>query len=178
MTPDLSIRRCPNCSAHLQGPYCSECGQHQVDLDRPFREIVSEGLSTFFAFDTRIGKTVWPLIRRPGHLTTEFLAGRRARYVHPFKLYFAFSLVFFVVFAYSDYSIIHKNAPGIISINTSGNPAAEKANTTEMTGSRDLSVDVDDDASSRIEDFFAPLDELADTDPAAFDRLFIDRLSK
>lgn len=62
MNPVQSHDRCPNCLTPLRGPYCSECGQHQRDLDRPFREVVAEGLSTFVAFDTRIGKTLGPLI--------------------------------------------------------------------------------------------------------------------
>jgi hypothetical protein len=31
--------QCPNCSAELNGTYCSECGQRQTDLDRPFRDM-------------------------------------------------------------------------------------------------------------------------------------------
>ena len=51
------------------------------------------------------------MISRPGWLTLEYLAGRRARYVHPFKLYFAFSLVFFLVFSISGYSIVRVDEP-------------------------------------------------------------------
>jgi hypothetical protein len=32
-------QRCPNCSAELNGSFCSACGQRQVDLDKPFREL-------------------------------------------------------------------------------------------------------------------------------------------
>jgi len=84
---------CPNCSAPLKGPYCSDCGQRQTDLDRPFRDIAGEAMESFLSFDARILRTVWPLVRRPGLLTVDFLAGRRARYVHPFKLYFAASVL-------------------------------------------------------------------------------------
>ena len=169
--------RCPNCAAELHGPYCAECGQHQADLDRPFRELVSEGLSTFLAFDHRLGRTFRPLVRRPGFLTQEFLAGRRSRYVHPFRLYFALSLVFFLVFSYSDYRIIHKNEPGIITIMSSDEEAARAAEESDPGGGNDLSVAVDDESAGWISEFFAPLDELAETDPRRFDRLFIDRLS-
>jgi len=178
MTPDPPVDRCSNCSALLHGPYCSACGQHQVDLDRPLREILGEGLSTFFAFDTRIGRTLWPLIRRPGFLTDEFLDGRRTRYVHPFKLYFACSLVFFFVFAFSDYSIVHSNEPGIISITTVDDTARNDDGRRRLETGRDLSIAVDDDLTTRISEFFAPLDDLAVNEPHRFNRLFIDRLSK
>jgi hypothetical protein len=178
MTSEQSDDCCPNCSAPLRGPYCSECGQHQLDLDRPFRDVVTEGLSTFVSFDRRIAGTLWPLIRRPGFLTTEFLAGRRARYVHPFKLYFAFSLVFFLVFSFSDYSIIHTNEPGIVSITTIGAEASDEANQDGEGSEEDLSISVDNDGTAWISEFFAPLEELAENDPDRLNQLFIDRLSK
>lgn len=174
---DANQVRCPNCAAELRGPYCAECGQHQVDLDRPFRDLLAEGLSTFFAFDTRLVRTFRPLVRRPGFLTQEFLAGRRSRYVHPFRLYFALSLVFFVVFSHSDYTIIHRNEPGIITIMDSGEDAAGVADESDPNSEGDLTVALDDESPGWISEFFAPLDDLAETDPKGFDRLFIDRLS-
>jgi hypothetical protein len=178
MTRRQSVDGCPNCAAQLHGPYCSVCGQHQVDLDRPLRELVGEGLSTFFAFDTRIGRTLWPLIRSPGFLTREFLDGRRARYVHPFKLYFAFSLIFFLVFSVSDYSIVHSNEPGIVTIMTGDEQVLDGDGEQRLEAGRDVSIAVDDDLTDRISEFFAPLDDLAVNDPDRFNRLFIDRLSK
>lgn len=170
--------RCPNCLTPLRGPYCSECGQHQRDLDRPLGEVATEGLSTFIAFDTRIGRTLGPLIRRPGMLTTEFLDGRRARFVHPFRLYFAFSLVFFFVFSFADYSIIHTNEPGVISISSLGDESAESEDPQTLDSRLDSSMTLGGDEADWIGDFFAPLEELAENDPRRFDGLFVDRLSK
>jgi len=119
-----------------------------------------------------------PLIRRPGFLTREFLDGRRARYVHPFKLYFAFSLVFFLVFSYSNYTIIHTNEPGIISITNIDAGAVDGVDGVESAGGQDPTVATDAESADWVGDFFAPLEELAGSDPTGFNRLFIDRLSK
>jgi hypothetical protein len=78
--------RCPNCGSALSGPFCSTCGQRQAELEPPLMELLREAVDSFFSLDARIFRTLWPLISRPGRLTTEFLAGRRDRYVHPFKL--------------------------------------------------------------------------------------------
>ncbi len=100
MTESTSSSACPNCGAVLAGPYCATCGQHQRDLDRPLFELIGEALSSFISFDARLLRTLKALLR-PGELTFEFLAGRRARYVHPLKLYLASSLALFLGLALS-----------------------------------------------------------------------------
>jgi hypothetical protein len=66
MEPEPSQNRvedqCPNCSAPLNGPYCSSCGQRQLDLNQPFRELAGEAMESFLSFDARILRTLWPLI--------------------------------------------------------------------------------------------------------------------
>jgi hypothetical protein len=48
------------------------------------------------------------LLFKPGFLTSEFLAGRRAKYLPPFRLYLVLSLLFFVVVALNG---SHGNGP-------------------------------------------------------------------
>jgi hypothetical protein len=45
------------------------------------------------------------LVLKPGRLTRDYLEGRRARYVSPFKLYLFMSLVFFVALFYSGLAV-------------------------------------------------------------------------
>jgi len=47
--------------------------------------------------DSRLWRTVVPLLIRPGQLTRDYLEGRRARYMPPFRTYLVLSVVFFVV---------------------------------------------------------------------------------
>jgi hypothetical protein len=49
--------------------------------------------------DSRLWRTLWALIAKPGFLTKEFLEGRRARYLPPFRLYLVLSVVFFLIAA-------------------------------------------------------------------------------
>ena len=160
---------CPNCSAPLNGAYCASCGQRQMDLDQPFREIAGEAMESFLSFDTRIVRTLWPLIRRPGLLTEDFLAGRRARYVHPFKLYFAFSVMLFLGLAFSGYSVIRIGETEDV-----------------VTGVRvELSDEGGDDETAEasevpsiLERTLGPIAELAENDPDRLNRIFTDRLAK
>lgn len=183
---------CPNCSAELNGPFCSNCGQHQVDLDRPLRELGAEAMEAFFSFDTRILRTLWPLISRPGFLTVEFMAGRRKRYVHPFKLYFAICVALFIGLAASGYSVIVIGDSGdtVVAIGDehdadrpvdTGDGAASKTEPLDdavPAGSTNFTLAESEDDDSFLSRLFQPLAELAEKDPKRLDRIFSDRLAK
>ena len=97
-------RSCQNCGAPLLGEYCSACGQPVKGMIRPLSSMLHDVADTIFNIDSRIFRTLTPLYLRPGYLTSEYFAGRRVRYVTPFRLYFFLSvLAFFVVqFTLSD----------------------------------------------------------------------------
>ena len=88
--------RCDNCGAAVTGRYCAACGQR---LEPPvhslwhFTTVATEDLTHA---DSRLWRTLATLLFRPGHLTREFLAGRRARYLPPVRLYLVISVVFFL----------------------------------------------------------------------------------
>jgi len=95
---------CQNCGAALHGEYCSACGQPVKGMIRPLSSMLHDVADTVLNIDSRIFRTLAPLYFRPGYLTNEYFAGRRSRYVTPFRLYFFLSvLAFFVVqFALGD----------------------------------------------------------------------------
>ena len=94
------MRSCKNCGTPLEARYCPECGQRGIDLERPLPELLGEALRETLDVDGRAARTLWTLIRRPGLLTSEYLAGRRRRYSPPFRLYLIISLLFFVLTAW------------------------------------------------------------------------------
>jgi hypothetical protein len=79
MTP--ADRTCANCNKPLTGEYCGSCGQHAVDLNVPIRHFVAEFIRESFSLDSSLFRTLKSLLLKPGFLTQEYLAGRRARYV-------------------------------------------------------------------------------------------------
>ena len=62
---------------------------------RHLSEVMSEFADIVFNVDSRIFRSLWDLYIRPGYLTSEYLAGRRARYVTPFRLFFFLSIIAF-----------------------------------------------------------------------------------
>jgi hypothetical protein len=87
---------CANCGAPMLGPYCYACGQPKKGLIRHLASVMSDVLDTVFNIDSRVFHTLVPLYFRPGYLTLEYFAGRRVRYVTPFRLFFFLSLVAFL----------------------------------------------------------------------------------
>ena len=88
---------CANCGTALTGEYCSACGQRADPHVLSVREFVAEALEVFTHADSRFWRTFVPLLLRPGYLTQQFIAGRRVRYLPPFRLYIVISVLFFLV---------------------------------------------------------------------------------
>lgn len=88
---------CLNCGTHLRGQYCGSCGQRSGSRLISLWELISDAFGDLFEIDSRLWKTLVPLLVKPGLLTHDYLAGRRARYMPPFRMYLVMSLVFFVV---------------------------------------------------------------------------------
>jgi hypothetical protein len=86
---------CPNCQAMLYGQWCYQCGQNQKPVDRFFLSLVNESFEDILSWDSRAAKTLFAILFRPGYLTREYFAGRRARYVPPLRLYLITSILFF-----------------------------------------------------------------------------------
>ncbi|MGI9293917.1 MAG: DUF3667 domain-containing protein [Pseudomonadales bacterium] len=62
------------------------------------REVIGDVLD----IDSRLWRSLIPLIFRPGHLTAEYLRGRRMLYIPPFRLYLVLSLIFFLLNSIDD----------------------------------------------------------------------------
>jgi len=88
--------RCLNCNAALIGEYCSHCGQRATGRELRFLDVAGDALRDLIDWDSRFWRTLLPLLFRPGFLTAEFIAGRRARYVPPFRLYLIVSFLLFL----------------------------------------------------------------------------------
>lgn len=88
--------KCENCEMPLTGDFCSHCGQNSEPTLKYFWIVILHLLDDIFSFDSRASRTIWPLLTRPGFLTTEYIAGRRVHYVPPLRLYLFISIVFFI----------------------------------------------------------------------------------
>jgi hypothetical protein len=83
----------------LDGPFCSLCGQRAVNLHKPFSRFISEVIDDALSLDTRLVRTIRPLVLRPGLVARDYLAGRRVAHVPPLRAYLISALIFFGLFS-------------------------------------------------------------------------------
>jgi hypothetical protein len=122
VTDGTTGAQCANCGAGLAGRYCSACGQ-RADHGLPtVAHLLGETVEMLSHADSRLWRTLLPLVARPGVLTREFLAGHRARYLPPLRLYLVLSVLFFLAMGLSPGS-----EEGGIHVGSSGPPAAAPA---------------------------------------------------
>lgn len=81
----------------MAGPFCQACGQRHDPHPHSLRHFLGEVFEGLSHADSRFWRTLWLLLSRPGLLTQEFFAGRRERYLPPFRLYLVISVVLFAL---------------------------------------------------------------------------------
>lgn len=90
---------CLNCGNERAENFCPQCGQragNRLEIGAFVRDVVDDQLSV----DAKIPRTLGPLFLKPGFLTAEFINGRAARYIPPFRLYLLTSLLFFLLLSF------------------------------------------------------------------------------
>lgn len=130
--PPARVRRCENCGTPLLGEHCYACGQPTKGLIRQFGSILGDFADSVFQIDSRVFRTLAPLLMRPGRLTLEYFEGHRIRYVSPVRLFVFLSILAFLAAQWS------------VNISSAGGPGLE------IDGGGD-GVDAIDDAATPAE---------------------------
>jgi hypothetical protein len=90
---------CANCGRHLDGNFCSNCGQ-RAHVHRSVLHVGEEFLHGITHFDGKAWQTLPMLLFRPGKLTREYIMGKRVRYVAPVPLFLLVVFLMFFVFSF------------------------------------------------------------------------------
>lgn len=94
---------CHNCGTEIKDfNFCPECGQVNTHKQVSLKEIISDLLGDYFTFDSKFFRSFIPLIKNPGHLTSEYLRGKRATYILPMRLFVFTSALFFFIMALNN----------------------------------------------------------------------------
>jgi hypothetical protein len=105
------IINCLNCGKQLiaKDKFCSECGQKNIQPKIPFKVFISEFFQDYFTFDSRLLRSIIPLLIKPGYLTSQYTAGKRANFIPPLRVFIFTSIAFFIFFSLStsNKGVIH-----------------------------------------------------------------------
>lgn len=89
---------CRNCGSPVSANFCASCGQSSnINLSPTLKDIFHDLFHEVTHLDGKIFQTFKQLFRHPGKLTSEYLAGRRKKYINPLRVYLTCSLIFFSV---------------------------------------------------------------------------------
>lgn len=101
ITAPTPSQTCANCETPLHGDYCHQCGQKTGTNIRNVFSLIHEFFGEIGNWDSRVIRTYFFVLCRPGFLSREYIAGRRAPYVPPLRLYLFTSIICFILlFAY------------------------------------------------------------------------------
>ncbi len=115
---------CRNCGAAAPGKFCPECGQETRVALPTVRELMRDAAGHIVAFDSRLWRSLYSLLFRPGLLTVEYLHGRRKRYVRPARLFFVIAVLMFAVIRLVS-NPISISAPSDTGVDAAANGTAE-----------------------------------------------------
>jgi Protein of unknown function (DUF3667) len=101
-------KNCLNCNAEVQGRFCQNCGQENIEPTESVWDLVLHFFKDITHFDGKFFSSLKYLITRPGYLSKEYMAGRRASYVNPVRMYIFTSAFFFLLF-FSFFKIDNKS---------------------------------------------------------------------
>ncbi|MCX2739484.1 DUF3667 domain-containing protein [Pontibacter anaerobius] len=109
-----SENNCLNCGTTVTDKFCPSCGQENLELHDNFLHLVLHSVSHYFHFESKFFNSIVPLFTKPGYLTKEYFAGKRASHLNPISMYIFISILFFFLFTANSNSnkkdIMEENA--------------------------------------------------------------------
>ncbi len=94
-----TLNHCLNCGTGLSesDKFCPTCGQKNEDQKVSLKQLLLDFLGDYFTFDSKLFRSIVPLLFKPGFLTSEYNSGKRATYIPPLRLYIFISFVYFFI---------------------------------------------------------------------------------
>lgn len=97
MSASPEIHHCKSCGHRFEGSYCNHCGEKVLTpTDRSFKAFINTILIAITFADSTVFKTLREVIVHPGHISREFVEGRRVKYLRPLSLFFVLNLIYFL----------------------------------------------------------------------------------
>jgi len=95
--------KCYNCGTELlhDENFCPNCGQKNTDLNLSLLEVLRDFSGDYFTFDSKLFKTLGPLILKPGKVPKDYIDGKRVSHIPPLRIFIFLSFVTFFLWGLS-----------------------------------------------------------------------------
>lgn len=91
--------KCLNCGypLYVNENFCPNCAQVNDERRINLKDYLSGFFANFFSFDSKLYRTLKPLLFKPGIVSKEYIEGKRKKYTNPFQLYLHITIIFFLL---------------------------------------------------------------------------------
>lgn len=99
---------CYNCKATLlnDAKFCHSCGQKYTTGKITVGRIIGDFFANYFNLDSKLPKSIIPLLFQPGKLTKEYFQGKHKSYILPVQLFIVSLALFFATVIYMNQNFV------------------------------------------------------------------------
>ena len=93
-----------NCGQPLDvtDKYCPNCSQLNSTKKVVLKDFINEFLSGLINYDSKLIRTLYTMILKPGTITKDYINGKRVRYTNPFRFLFSLAFLYFLMFTLTN----------------------------------------------------------------------------
>ncbi|MBM1108075.1 DUF3667 domain-containing protein [Aurantibacter crassamenti] len=90
---------CLNCghSLRLTDKFCPNCSQANNTKKLSLNDFFDEFFASMISYDSKLLRTLSALLTKPGKITADFIAGKRASYTNPFRFLLSLTIIYFLM---------------------------------------------------------------------------------
>ncbi|MGW9685523.1 DUF3667 domain-containing protein [Flagellimonas sp. 2504JD1-5] len=126
---------CLNCGHPLDisDKYCPNCSQANSTKKLILKDFWDEFFSSLINYDSKLLKTLYALLLKPGTITKDYINGKRVSYTNPFRFLLSLAFLYLLMFSYNNnFSSLDKAAEKY-SKNTTTSPISFDLNSGTLT---------------------------------------------
>ena len=96
--------KCLNCGHPLDisDKYCPNCSQANSTKKLVLRDFWDEFFSSLINYDSKLIKTLYAMLLRPGTITKDYVNGKRITYTNPFRFLLSLAFLYLLLFSYGN----------------------------------------------------------------------------
>jgi len=86
----------------MSDKFCPNCGQANSTKKLVLKDFFDEFFHNLINYDSKLLKTLYSLLIKPGTITKDYIAGKRMSYTNPFRFLLSLAFLYFLLFNYNS----------------------------------------------------------------------------